>query len=121
MVYCGHESLLTRFTTARATSCRCRTDASGDCQDLCGLGGDNQTLSQTKPGCRSCAAYIDPRSSCQERSGVAGPLESAARSPSRCDTSRALPTVPNRTWHPGEHGQHQSCQSGPGLDAKKKT
>src|SRR6266446_10826754 len=121
MLYYRHESLLTRFTTARPTSCRCRTDASGDCQDLRGLGRDDQALSQTTPRDRSCAAQSDSRSSCQERSGVAGPLESAVRSPSRCDTRRALPVVQSRTMHRGEHGQRQSCQSCPGLDAKKKT
>jgi len=34
---------------------------------------------------------------------------------------RALPAVPSRTGHPGKHSQHQSRQSGPGLDTKKKT
>ncbi len=121
MLYCGHESLLTRFTTTRPPSCRCRTDASGDSQDLRGLGRDDQALSQTTPRDRSCTAQSDSRSSCQERSGVAGPLESAVRSPSRCDTRRALPVVPSRIWHRGEHSQHQSRQSCPGLDAKKKT
>ncbi len=121
MLYCGHESLLPRFTTARPPSSRCRTDASGDRQDLRGLGGDDQALSQTTPRNGSCAAQNDPRSACQERSGVAGPLESAVRSPSRCDTRRTLPAVPSRPWHRGEHSQHQSRQSGPGLDAKKKT
>src|SRR6266852_1259530 len=121
MLYCGHESLLTRFTTTRPPSCRCRTDASGDSQDLRGLGRDDQALSQTTPRDRSCTAQSDSRSSCQERSGVAGPLESAVRSPSRCDTRRALPVVPSRLWHRGEHSQHQSRQSCPGLDAKKKT
>jgi hypothetical protein len=120
MLYCGHESLLTRFTAARATSCRCRTDASGDCQDLRGLGRDDQALSQTTPRDWSCAAQSDPRSSCQERSGVAGPLESAVRSPSRCDARRALPAVQSRPWHRGESCQYQSRQSCPGLDAKKR-
>ncbi len=59
--------------------------------------------------------------SCQKRSGVAGPLESAMRGPSRRDARRALLPVPSRTWHRREHSQHQSCQSGSGMDAKKKT
>src|SRR6266566_2559701 len=57
--------------------------------------------------------------SCQKRSGVAGPLESAMRGPSRRDARRALLPVPSRTWHRREHSQHQSCQSGSGMDAKK--
>src|SRR6266700_1024529 len=121
MLYCRHESLFTRLTATSHASGRCRTEPGRDCQDVCGLGGDDQTLSQTTTRDRSRFAKGDPRPSCQERSGVAGPLESAVRSPSRCDARRALPPVPSRTWHTGEYGQHQSRQSRPGLDAKKKT
>src|SRR6266700_669622 len=121
MLYCRHESLFTRFTATSRASDRCRTEPGRDCQDVCGLGSDDQTLSQTTTRERSRVAKSDPRPSCQERSGVAGPLESAVRSPSRCDARRALPPVPSRTWHTGEYGQHQSRQSCPGLDAKKKT
>src|SRR5713226_739291 len=121
MLYCRHESLFTRFTAASRASGRCRTEPGRDCQDVCGLGGDDQTLSQTTTRDRSRFAKSDPRPSCQERSGVAGPLESAVRSPSRCDARRALSAVPSRTGHRGEYGQHQSRQSCPGLDAKKKT
>src|SRR6266852_5193900 len=121
MLYCRHESLFTRCTAASRASCRCRTEPGRDCQDVCCLGGDDQTLSQTTTRDRSRLAKRDPRPSCQERSGVAGPLESAVRSPSRCDARRALPPVPSRTWHRGEYGQHQSRQSFLGLDAKKKT
>src|SRR6266705_4142160 len=119
MLYYGHESLLTRSAAARVTGCRSRTDASRDCEDVRDLRGDDQTLSQTTARDRSLFAKSDPRQSCQERSGVAGQLESAVRSPSRCDARRALPAVPSRTWHRGEYGQHQSRQSFPGLDAKK--
>src|SRR5437588_1294533 len=121
MLYCRHESLFTRFTATSRASGRCLTDAGRVCQDVCGLGGDDQTLSQTTTRDRSRVAKSDPRPSCHERSAVAGPLASAVRSPSRCDARRALPAVPSRTWHRGEYGQHQSRQSGPGLDAKKKT
>src|SRR6266566_295011 len=114
-------SLFTRFTAASRASGRCRTEPGRDCQDVCGLGGNDQTLSQTTTRDRSRFTKSDPRPSCQERSGVAGPLESAVRSPSRCDARRALSAVPSRTWHRGEYGQHQSRQSFPGLDAKKKT
>src|SRR6266568_1726650 len=121
MLYCRHESLFTRFTAASRASGRCRTEPGRDCQDVCGLGGDDQTLSQTTTRDRSRFAKSDPRPSCADQCGVAGPLESAVRSPSRCDTRRTLPAVPSRTWHRGEYGQHQSRQSFPGLDAKKKT
>src|SRR5712692_563 len=121
MLYCKHESLFTRFTAASHASCRCRTEPGRDCQDVCCLGGGRIILKKTTTRDRSRLAKRDPRPSCQERSGVAGPLESAVRSPSRCDARRALPPVPSRTWHRGEYGQHQSRQSFLGLDAKKKT
>ena len=93
----------------------------GQSHDLRGLGLHHQTLSQTTTRERSPLAKSDPRSSCQERSSVAGALASAVRSPSRCDTRRALPLVPGHPWHPGEPGQHQPRQSGFRLDTKKKT
>src|SRR5260370_3514362 len=118
MLYYRHESLFTRFTAASRASGRCRTEPGRDCQDVCGLGGDDQTLSQTTTRDRSRVAKSDPRPSCQERSGVAGPLESAVRSPSRCDATRALPAVPSRTWHRGKYAEHQSRRNTPGLDTK---
>src|SRR3989442_14283305 len=90
MLYCRHESLLTRFTAASRASCRCRTEPGRDCQDVCGLGGNDQTLSQTTTRDRSRVAKSDPRPSCHERSAVAGPLESAVSSPSRCGARASL-------------------------------
>src|SRR6266699_3300624 len=119
MLYCRHESLFTRLTATSHASGRCRTEPGRDCQDVCGLGGDDQTLSQTTTRDRSRFAKSDPRPSCADQCGVAGPLESVVRSPSRCDPRRTLLAVPSRTWHRGEYGQHQSRQSFPGLDAKK--
>src|SRR5712692_4172547 len=121
MLYCRHESLFTRFTAASRASGRCRREPGRDCQDVCCLGGDDQTLYKTTTRERSRFAKGDPRPSCADRSAVAGPLESAVRSPSRCDARRALSAVPSRTGHRGEYGQHQSRQNCPGLDAKKKT
>ncbi len=121
MVNWGHESLFPRFTATSAARNRCRTEPIRGGRDVRRLAGLDQTLSQTTTRDRSCLAKSDPRSSCQKRSGVAGPLESAARSSSRCDTRRALSPVPSRAWHRREHGQHQSRQSRSGLDTKKKT
>src|SRR6266699_4052194 len=86
MLYCRHESLFTRFTAASRASGRCRTEPGRDCQDVCGLGGDDQTLSQTTTRDRSRFAKSDPRPSCADQCGVAGPLESAVRSPDRKST-----------------------------------
>src|SRR5947209_13387279 len=121
MLYCRHESLYTRFTATSHASCRCRREPGRDCQDVCYLGGDDQTLSQTTTRDWSRFAKGDPRPSCQERSAVAGQLENAVRSLSRCDARRALSAIPSQTWHRSEYVQHQSRQSWPRLDAKKKT
>jgi hypothetical protein len=91
MVYYGHESLLTRSAAARVTSCRSRTHASGDCEDVCDLRRDHQAVSQATPRDRSRRAQSDSGSSCHQRSSAAGGPERAVRSPSRCQIGRPLP------------------------------
>ena len=121
MLYYEHESLFTRSAAACPPMRGSRNIPSRDCENIRGLGSDDQTLSQTTTRDRSGGAKSDSRSSCQKRSDVAGQLESAVRSSSRCHARRALSPVPSRTWHRGESCQHQSCQSGAGLDTKKKS
>src|SRR5258708_32795399 len=121
MLYYEHESLCTRPQAACAASRRSRNNTSRDSENVGSLGTDSQALSQTTTRDWSCLAQSDPRSACEERSRIAGPLAGAVRGPSRRDARRALSLVPNRTWHRGESGQHQSCQGRFGWDAKKKT
>ncbi len=116
-----YESLFARSAAAYPAGRGSRNPTSRDCENLRGLGTNNQALSQTTTRDWSCFAQSDPRSACQERSRIAGPLAGAVRGPSRRDARRALSLVPNRTWHRGESGQHQSCQGRFGVDAKKKT
>jgi hypothetical protein len=116
-----YESLFARSAATYPASRGSRNPTSRDCENLRGLGTNHQALSQTTTRERSRFAKGDSRSSCKKRSAVAGQLESATRNPSRCQARRALPTVRGHVWHPGESGQHQSCQNGSGLDAKKKT
>jgi hypothetical protein len=118
---CDYESLFSRFAATCAPCDRLWREPERDRRNLCCVSPHHQTLSATTTRNRSRVAKSDPRSSCQKRSGVAGPFESAMRGPSRCEARRALPPVPGRTWHRREHSQHQSCQSGSGVDAKKKT
>src|SRR5260370_4352060 len=116
-----HESLFTRSAAAYPASRGSRNITSRGCENLRGLGTNNQALPQTTTRERSRSAKGDSRSSCKKRSAVAGQLARTTRTPSRCQARRALPTVRGKVWHQGESGQHQSCQNGPGLDAKKKT
>lgn len=121
MVNCPYESLFPRFTATSAARSRCRTEPIRGGKDLRRLGLLDQTLSKSPARNWSGVAKSDSRSSCQKRSSLAGPLESAARSPSRCHTRRALSVVQSRAWPRCEYGQHQSRQSGSGVDTKKKT
>src|SRR5258708_5839313 len=74
-----------------AQSSRCRTPPGRGRQDLCRLGGHDQTLPQATTRGRLRRAKGHPRSACQERSHGTGPLASAVRSFSRRDARRALP------------------------------
>src|SRR5713226_1605255 len=116
-----HESLFTRSAAACPASRGPRNNTSRDCQNVRGLGSDDQALSQTTKRDRSCLAQSDPRSPCPERSSLAGEPERAVSNPSRCHARRTLPPLRSQNWPAGESRQYQSCQSGSGLDTKKKT
>jgi transposase len=121
MLYCEHESLFTRSAAASSASGGSKNNPSRDSKNVRGLGIDDQALSQTTKRKRSCLAQSDPRSACPERSRLAGEPERAGRKPCRCHARRALPALRSQNWPAGESRQHQSCQSGSGLDTKKKT
>src|SRR5689334_9947670 len=121
MINWRHESLFPRLTAASAASHRYWTEPGRGGQNLFRFGSHDQTLPQAPTRNGSRVAQNDSRSPCGERSRVTGALETATRSPSRCDTRRTLSSVPSSAWHPGQPGQHQSRQGGFGLDTKKKT
>src|SRR6266516_6796638 len=121
MLYYKHESLLPRFATACAASCRSRNITSSHCEHVRRLCCHHQALSQTTTRERPRAAQARSRSSCQERRRAAGAPVATTGGPCRCHVGGALPTVESRTRFQGEPGNHESGHRELELDAKKKT
>jgi hypothetical protein len=121
MIYFRHESLFTRFTAPRAASHRCRSQPEPGRGAVCDLSGDHQTLPQTATRERSRRAQAHQRTPHGQRSGIAGRSVRAARSAPRCHARTTLPDVGREDRHQGESCQHHTCQTGSGLDTKKKT